>query len=62
MNAPDINTARLGLVIAVTDLKRRLWTIEGDGRDAISLNDVWSLLKPVDESIKEMQAATGSAA
>lgn len=53
---PD--TARLGLLIAVVDLKRRLWTLEDAGRDSISLNDVWTLLKPVDESIKELQAAT----
>jgi hypothetical protein len=55
------NTARLGLVIAVADLERRLWTIEGDGRDEISLNDVWALLKPVKAAIAELQAA-GSAA
>jgi hypothetical protein len=59
MSTPD--TARLGLVIAVADLERRLWTIEDDGRDSISLNDVWALLKPVKESIKELQEA-GSAA
>jgi hypothetical protein len=40
MSTPD--TARLGLVIAVADLERRLWTIEDDGRDSISLNDVWA--------------------
>jgi hypothetical protein len=58
MNA---DTARLGLVIAVADLERRLWTIEDDGRDSISLNDVWALLKPVKESIKELQDARSAA-
>lgn len=59
MSAAD--TARLGLVIAVADLERRLWTVEDDGRDEISLNDVWTLLSPVKAAIKELQDA-GSAA
>jgi hypothetical protein len=58
MSAAD--TARLGLVIAVVDLKRRLWTLEDAGLNSISLNDVWALLKPIDASLKELQAAQSS--
>lgn len=56
MSAVDI--ARYNLVVSVADLERRLFVIENDGRDEISLNDVWAMLKPVKAAIKEIQDAT----
>ena len=56
MSAVDI--ARYNLVVSVAALERRLFVIENDGRDEISLNDVWALLKPVKAAIKEIQDAT----
>ena len=58
MNAPNIDAARFRLVVALSDFQRRLFVIEDDGRDEISLNDVWALLRPFQEAIKELQAAT----